>query len=352
MVEEISVLKIFIMTKDEYELIEDFIIYHGELIGYKNLVIIDNGSTHPTVLDVYRRYANRINLHYESGFEGMKQSDYMCKYFDMYRSTCKFVLGCDTDEFIYQINGLNILDYLNSLPAEYEIFRIKQYDFSHPDPSAKDFIGYFHRQPARNIKYFDRRHITSIENNDQSKVFFRAETFKWVWLGNHYGNSTNDTQMLVDIGYLHLHDTGKYRYIEKCRNICIAVNKIDSSDNKLHHMKQLEPYILNGYRGLIHNRMYPLYYHLLKEYIIGLYIIYINRYPEQHELNEIIRMNISSDSIETEFRIISNYASEKNKYTLYLDPDIIYKLLYGIPEIATIPNVTENRVVVDFFNNY
>lgn len=344
-------LKIFIMTKDEYDLIEDFIVYHGELIGYENLVIIDNGSTHPTVLNVYNKYADRINLHYETGFEGMKQSEYMCKYFNMYRDKCKFVLGFDTDEFIYQINGLNLLEYLESLPDSYEIFRIKQYDFSYPDSTAEDFIGYYHRQPARNMKYFDRKYITTIDDNDQSKVFFRAATFKWVWLGNHYGQSENNTQMLADIGYVHLHDTGKTRYVEKCRNICIAVNKITNSD-KLTNLLELERYVLSGYYGSNHNRMYPLYYHLVKEYTIGLYLIYLNRYPQPHELEQISKMHISINDLEKEFKLIGSYPFNSNRQAIFVDSDRIQKLLYDIPVAANIPNVIINTVVIDFFNCY
>ena len=347
----IPTLKIFIMTKDEHDLIEDFIIYHGELIGYENLVIIDNGSTHQKVLDIYKKYSDRINLHYELGFEGMKQSDYMCKYFDMYRNKCKFVLGFDTDEFIYQINEINLLEYLESLPESFEIFRIKQYDFSYPDPSADDFIGYSHRQPARYMKYFDRKYITNIDNNDQSKVFFRASTFKWVWLGNHYGHSTNNTQMLVDIGYVHLHNTGKARYIEKCKNICIAVNKITPSD-KLTNLLELEKYVLSGYKGAIHNRMYPLYHHLLKEYVIGLYLIHVNRYPQPHELNQIADMHMSIADLDKEFSMISSYPCSQSKKTIYVDSDHIQKLLYDVQPINTINNVIINSIVVDFFRDF
>ena len=41
-------VKLFTMVKDEVDIIEYWIMYHGKLFGYENLFIVDNMSTDGT----------------------------------------------------------------------------------------------------------------------------------------------------------------------------------------------------------------------------------------------------------------------------------------------------------------
>jgi hypothetical protein len=44
------------MQRDENELLEPWLVYHGYLFGYENLSVIDHGSVSPKVRDVLERY--------------------------------------------------------------------------------------------------------------------------------------------------------------------------------------------------------------------------------------------------------------------------------------------------------
>lgn len=50
------------MQKNEDDLLEPWIAYHGRMFGYDNLFVFDNGSTNRRVLDTLQKYASKINL--------------------------------------------------------------------------------------------------------------------------------------------------------------------------------------------------------------------------------------------------------------------------------------------------
>ena len=97
-----TIAKVVCVTKDEYDLIEDFIKYHAYLFGYENVVIVDNGSTHPEVLRVYEKYSKLgVDINYEPIFDRDKQNIIYGKYIEKNSHNCTFIFPIDTDEFIY-----------------------------------------------------------------------------------------------------------------------------------------------------------------------------------------------------------------------------------------------------------
>jgi len=97
-----SLAKIFCMTKNEYDLIEDFILYYGYLFGYDNIIIIDNNSTDERVINIYNKYKNMgITIYFENSYENDGQGNAFTKYMNLYKSSCKYLIGLDTDEFIF-----------------------------------------------------------------------------------------------------------------------------------------------------------------------------------------------------------------------------------------------------------
>jgi len=118
-------IKVICVTKNEYDLIEHFIIYYGYLFGYNNVNIIDNISTDENVIKVYEKYIPLgINVFYEPNYEYNGQADAFNKYMNLEKSKCDFLIGLDTDEFLFSCenfkNGLDpfcknkILDTFNS----------------------------------------------------------------------------------------------------------------------------------------------------------------------------------------------------------------------------------------------
>ena len=94
-------IKIFTMVKDEVDIIEYWIKYHGELFGYKNLYIVDNMSTDGTYekIEFYKKI--RVKLFREEDYK--KKGEIMTK---LINSTHNYDIAfpIDIDEFIVYYN--------------------------------------------------------------------------------------------------------------------------------------------------------------------------------------------------------------------------------------------------------
>jgi hypothetical protein len=112
-------VKIFTMVKDEVDIIDDWLKYHGSLFGYENLYIIDNYSTDGTY-EILQKYSNIIYVRREYNYK--KKGKYMKNLIKKY---CKneIAFPIDIDEFIVLYENNNIIvnkdiinNYINNLP--------------------------------------------------------------------------------------------------------------------------------------------------------------------------------------------------------------------------------------------
>lgn len=208
----LSIARIFTVSKNETDLIEDFIIYHGKIFGFENVIIIDNGSTCKIVLDIYSKYIKKgLIVETELGYDGFSQGKHFTKYMKKYSLNCEFLIGLDTDEFIY---NESIINTLKSLPKKYTKFIVKKYMASFPDKSDSKYIEYKVDRPASNITTFIK------EEAKPQKCFFRSKSFISTVNGCHNGKVIKgDTTYTNDIEYYHFHSTGKKRSIERSKCI-------------------------------------------------------------------------------------------------------------------------------------
>ena len=96
--------KVIVYTKDEYDLIEDFLNYHGSIFGFSNLIVIDNMSSHPRVLEVYKKYVSLgvtviHNTHGSMRSMAATNTTVMSRIRQCFPKT-KYLIPLDTDEFI------------------------------------------------------------------------------------------------------------------------------------------------------------------------------------------------------------------------------------------------------------
>jgi len=215
----LPVAKIFTVTKNETDLIEDFIIYHGNVFGFKNIIIIDNMSTCPIVKDVYTRYIKHgIIVVSETSYEGNSQGNAFTRHMLKYKKACKFLIGLDTDEFfmidnVPQQNMANAVSkHLNGFPPNVSRVMIKSYLTSVPDPCL--CIDQKINRPAVDIKTF------MYEEASPKKYIFKASKFISTVNGCHNGVTQKGITAPSDtIVYAHFHNTGVRRSIERAMAI-------------------------------------------------------------------------------------------------------------------------------------
>jgi hypothetical protein len=274
--------KIFCVTRDEYDLIEDFIVYHGKIFGYNNIVIIDNMSQNSHVLETYEKYSRLgITVHKEKSYRGDDQGNAFTKYMHQYKNKCKFLIGLDTDEFIYSVNDsdpMAVRSVLEDLSKDSTMLVISEYLWSIPEPTSTDYNNYKHIRPAKNItKFHSMKKITK-------KVFYRSEAFAKTSNGNHDGCVHFGKETVIPIGYLHLHNTGVRRMFERAQ---MCVDGYKYVDVNLPNVTQFINMFAgapwqNGY-GHHKQQLYMLF--LLKFIVADYYARNASRLPTPEEMN-------------------------------------------------------------------
>jgi hypothetical protein len=237
-----ALAKVFTVTKNEYDLIEDFIHYYGILFGYDNVVVIDNGSTDARVLDVYARSTPKgVTVVTRAGYRGAQQGDHFTEIMSLYKESAEFLIGLDTDCFFCVRDSCDpavIRAYLSSLPRTYDIFAMKTFLMSVVDPRSPNYVDRKLVRPT-DCTTFVRR--SGYANVSIPHVFYRAESFVRTSVGNHSGVSLTNRQMYCpEIAYVHYHETGRQRLYERCRTILLAYGYISEGmtrEQELHALR-------------------------------------------------------------------------------------------------------------------
>lgn len=270
--------KIFTVTKNEYDLIEDFIKYYGSQFGYENVIIIDNGSTNPEVLAVYQLYKERgLTVVTELGYQGGSQGDHFTKVMRQYKDSCDWLIGFDTDEFMviksadFSCDKLaaKLEDLLSSLDQRVDQIGVNTADSYCPRDLIKT------KRPVSELTHFAtcRSYI--------SKLFYRSSDFIATSCGNHCGTTENNNRQLIpEIFYLHFHNTGYQRQIERAREINIGYDYISRSDDDLTAYQKLA----SNPSGTGIHRIYQLRDFLKRKLAIDSFFCSTGRLPTADEL--------------------------------------------------------------------
>jgi len=350
------IVKVFCVTKNEYDLIEHFIIYYGYLFGYNNVIIIDNNSTNKIVLDIYDKYINLgITVVNGESYQGEGQSNSFNKYMKLLQFECDFLIGLDTDEFLFSCDDFKnnnnpfckekIFQILNSYNINDTKFKINLYPGSIVDNTNINYINNKFINPSMEIIYFSDI-LTDTPLNITPKYFTRSNAFISTSNGNHSVNTTHGNTVNSSFGLLHFNNTGKRRFYERAKQVIEGYNYFSTS---LEISEQIDTLVFNkgNFRSGIH-KVKAYHIILLRMFILDLFIEYIKRLPSQDELHmhTIININNNSADIKNKFKnckeaylnkekiFIFSDKNEKDKVIFYdtplneLDPNDIYKNTY------------------------
>lgn len=248
------VAKLFVYTKDEYDLIHDWLTYHGMLFGPQNLVVVDNCSTDRRVLTVYDAHTAKGGTVLREPRCITHYSELMSEHMQTYRHTARFLIPLDTDEFIVRCptqppggkaRGDNtpltpdevrdILDRTQADSPDASIFRFADLLAAVVEPAAPG-AGYELQQHTRPAVQ-----MTRFEDQGWDKVYFAAAPFLRTHAGNHGGATSHGSRApCSQLALLHYHNTGARRQLERCKMSLLGYNHMTPEQLQLPYRQQLE----------------------------------------------------------------------------------------------------------------
>jgi len=214
-------MKIFTMVKNEVDIIEYWIKYHGSLCGYDNLHIIDNYSDDGTYEIILKYKTKGIHIYREADYK--RKGDLITNLIKIQKvNKYTFAIPLDIDEFMVFFNKTtNTLspeltrNYINSLMAE-STDAIFKMNYILSTINSQDDFGY-------NNSVLECEYGRYDDYKDMAKTFFNVR--KWDDILDH-GNHYNCNQyFLTDIVLIHYH----------CRNFEQMIKKVTSNVTGLGH---------------------------------------------------------------------------------------------------------------------
>ena len=152
-------IHLFTMVKDEVDIVEDWVKYHGKMFGYNNLFVIDNYSTDGTY-EILEEYNKNNGLHLIRETDYKMKGDYMrhlIKDNDKGKN-CDIAYPLDIDEFICYYNSVNgdldpnkTYDNIKQLYEKYKHMSLFKTSYISTMVSSHDNIG--HENGIKDIKY-------------------------------------------------------------------------------------------------------------------------------------------------------------------------------------------------------
>lgn len=226
-----STIKVVLVTKDEYDMIEDFIRYYGHIFGFNNIVIVDNGSTNSEVLTVYQKYLHAGITIIQENRPFHKAAKFMTQHIRELITKCpdtEWIVCAETDEFLFWsedadhidaiINPQKIIDYFINVPKNVSVLKYDKFWASivNPKKLGPNYINGKCQRPARNLVEF-------YEQN-WDKIAFRANAFVSVHQWLHSVNVSYGSSIICkELGLLHYHNTGKRRLFEKACKVLESI---------------------------------------------------------------------------------------------------------------------------------
>ncbi|MCA6107135.1 glycosyltransferase family 2 protein [Bradyrhizobium cenepequi] len=182
------------VVKNEDDLIEPWLFYHGELFGFEHLYVFDNGSTNSATLSVLERYSKRgVKLDYSRNTleDHRSRSIWLGRFIKgLANDNYDFILPLDCDEFFalrdvdqaIRCDRLSILTELEELAGRHAIFQAY-----HSYPNLIGKVGVF-------------------MNWAQKKHFFSRRSFNTTDHGFHNVTGTEGAVFEnTDFAYIHYH---------------------------------------------------------------------------------------------------------------------------------------------------
>ena len=197
------IIKLFTMVKDEIDIVEDWLKYHGTIFGYQNLYVVDNMSDDGTFEKLQEYQSKGVFLIQKDDYK--LKGEYMNELInDPNRGDYDIAYPIDIDEFVvyYDKDNNTVLpfrtkNYFNSLPESATIFKT---NYINALISNGNDVGYERATVETEIGLYE-------DYRDMAKTFFKKDS--WTGELDHGNHYQTENFVLTDLCLVHYH----------CRNL-------------------------------------------------------------------------------------------------------------------------------------
>jgi len=282
-------LKIFLMTKNEPEMLESWIKYHGYIFGLDKIYVLD-GSDDSRVFRVYEKF-QPLGLTVRFSSSGLNElAGELTEMMHLYKGTDSFLIKMDTDEFLaYTPDPNSIIECERAHAAirKSAYLRMKNWFLSVEGPAypieiklqITNFTDFFKKLPITGQSYkasftcWSKPKRQSVKNicdeitsfsplhKTDFKSFFHSSSFVSVDLGCHAGVSSNNSGFIdTGLSIIHYHSTSVEDSARRARQVLLSHGYISEHDSSKEQTLQLRRLRLRGNIASFHKIDFYLQY--------------------------------------------------------------------------------------------
>ena len=284
---DMKLAKVIVLSKDEYDLIDDFLEFYGSLFGYENIVVVDNGSTDARVLDIYEIYKEKgVIIEVDADRGMMSMASIVTDAIHRHKAGYKFVIPLDTDEFMFlpgdhNMDKSKLISLLTDVADDVSIVRYSCFLGSVADDTSADYVSFKHTRPAVSItKFYDQ---------GWDKLIVRSDAFVAISQGNHHAQVTGGKTQKLNLGLLHFHETGSRRKRERCMMSMIGYQQFSPADFVLPVEAQVDKceFVISK-KGFGGHRVDQFIIFVKRELICNEFIKVLGRLPSIEEVDSVM----------------------------------------------------------------
>jgi hypothetical protein len=240
-----------LLTKNETDLIEDFLEFYGRLLGGRNhVVVIDNGSDSGSSGPVQSAYAKHVARGGDVIVDARSFRDanlFMTEHLSSLAERYDWILPLETDEFMFDMTdrsetvnpadvGKALRETLAAQPPDVGLLRYGKFLGSLVDPADPGYDrGAYARPALQQTRFFDQ---------GWDKLMIRSSAFVRMSMWCHHAELREGFRAATSdrLGLLHFHETGLRRRVDRAAQVVHAYNYIRphwTLDEKLQRARQL-----------------------------------------------------------------------------------------------------------------
>ena len=262
------VLKMVLMTKDEWPLIQEWTLYHGEIVGFENLYILD-GSDDPVCIEFLMRARDDWGANVVFTKANLNQlNDLVDVVFGDIAASSDIMMKVDTDEFLAvmksdpscrsgstsssdcTLSPYGVAEYINS--NEFVLDgRLMKVGFRSGSVPSREACS--SNNDRRAIEAVPMLTYTGTHPTDY-KSFYDARTFDHGDLGSHYGYALPPFDkpdfVTTRLGIIHAHARCIETEVANCRKALISHGFIGETDTTKVALRKLQRKIIGKGRDV------------------------------------------------------------------------------------------------------